>query len=194
MIAADKTKARLLAAARDSFLEVGPAKFSLRDVARRTGVSAAAVYRHFEDKDALFGAVCGQALELFYAYLVKALAAKTPRARIELCTMQYLRFGLDNRRDYRLIFMGDGSQLRDGPYATEDRGPTYQFLMDRVRECMDAGDFRVGDIDQTAATIWAHVHGLVSLRLAGQLGNLSEARFASFYKASTKQLLNGLAK
>lgn len=191
---ADDTKARLLAAARDAFLEDGLAKFSLREVARRTGVSPAAVYRHFDDKEALFGAVCGQALELFYAYLVKALVAKTPRARLETCAKQYLRFGLENPRDYRLIFMGDREHYGDTPQKVDDRGPTYQFLMDRVRECMDAGDFRVADIDQTAASIWAHVHGLVSLRLAGQLGNLSDARFASFYESSTKQLLIGLGK
>ncbi|HEX7662884.1 MAG TPA: TetR/AcrR family transcriptional regulator [Polyangiaceae bacterium] len=195
MVAAtEDTKARLLAEARDSFLEVGLAKFSLREVARRAGVSAAAVYRHFADKEALFHQVCGKSLEIFYSYLVKSLAAKTPRGRIDLCAKQYLAFGLENPRDYRLIFMGDREHYGDHEFKVEDRGPTYQFLMDRVRECMDAGDFRQADVDQTAATIWAHVHGLVSLRLAGQLANLTDAKFAAFYESSTKQLLAGLSK
>ncbi|MEO8878729.1 MAG: helix-turn-helix domain-containing protein, partial [Polyangiaceae bacterium] len=108
MVAAiESTKAQLLAAARDLFLEVGLVKFSLREVARRAGVSAPAVYRHYADKEALFGEVCQMGLEIFYGYLVKSLAGKTPRARHDICCQQYLAFGLENPRDYRLIFMGD---------------------------------------------------------------------------------------
>ena len=192
----ESTKSQLLTEARDLFLEVGLARFSLREVARRAGVSAAAVYRHFEDKEALFASVCGMGLEIFYAYLVKALAGKTPRARLDICSQQYLRFGIEHPRDYRLIFMGDREEYQK--FATkleqsiEDRGPTFQFLMDRVRECMEAKIMKDADVEETAATIWAHVHGLVSLRLAGQLGNLSDAKFAKFYGQSTDKLIAGL--
>jgi AcrR family transcriptional regulator len=194
--ALENTKAQLLTEARDLFLEVGIARFSLREVARRAGVSAAAVYRHFDDKEALFGDVCTMGLEIFYSYLVKALAGKTPRARLDLCSAQYMKFGLEHPRDYRLIFMGDREQYQEFSVAKElsvqDRGPTFQFLMDRVRECMEAKIVKDADIEETAATIWAHVHGLVSLRLAGQLGNLSDAKFAKFYAASTDKLIAGL--
>jgi len=189
----ETTKAQLLTAARDLFLEVGLARCSLREVARRAGVSAPAVYRHFEDKEALFGEACTMGLEIFYGYLVKALAGKTPRSRLDICSAQYLRFGLEHPRDYRLIFMGDGESYSDQALSVEDRGPTFQFLMDRVRECMDAKVMKHADIEETAATIWAHVHGLVSLRLAGQLGNLSDAKFSKFYARSTERLVAGLA-
>ncbi|MEO7113807.1 MAG: TetR/AcrR family transcriptional regulator [Polyangiaceae bacterium] len=192
----ESTKSQLLTQARDLFLEVGLAKFSLREVARRAGVSAPAVYRHFADKEALFSGVCNMALEIFYAYLIKALAGKTPRARLDICTQQYLRFGSENPRDYRLIFMGDREtfqKLAEKKVMVEDRGPTFQFLMDRVRECMDAKIMKEADVEETAATIWAHVHGLVSLRLAGQLGNLTDAKFAKFYAQSTDKLVAGLA-
>jgi AcrR family transcriptional regulator len=193
----ESTKSQLLTEARDLFLEVGLAKFSLREVARRAGVSAAAVYRHFEDKEALFASVCGMGLEIFYSYLIKALAGKTPRSRLDICSQQYLRFGLENPRDYRLIFMGDREEYQQLAtkleHGIEDRGPTFQFLMDRVRECMDAKIMKEADVEETAATIWAHVHGLVSLRLAGQLGNLSDTKFARFYQRSTERLIAGLA-
>lgn len=197
MVAAvENTKTQLLTEARDLFLEVGISKFSLREVARRAGVSAAAVYRHFDDKEALFGQVCGMGLEIFYGYLVKALAGKTPRARLDICSQQYLRFGLENPRDYRLIFMGDREAYQEfagaEDFTVEARGPTFQFLMDRVRECMEASIMKSANVEETAATIWAHVHGLVSLRLAGQLGNLSDAKFAKFYAQSTAKLIAGL--
>src|SRR5258708_2688575 len=47
----DGTKARLLTEARDLYLEEGFAHFSLREVARRAGVSAAAVYRHYDGEE-----------------------------------------------------------------------------------------------------------------------------------------------
>ena len=51
------TKTRLLVEARDLYIEAGVAHFSLREVARRVGVSAAAVYRHFASKEALLDEV-----------------------------------------------------------------------------------------------------------------------------------------
>lgn len=191
MAAADGTKADLLREARDLFLEVGLERCSLREVARRAKVSPAAVYRHFEDKEALFKDVCQMGLEIFYGYLVKALAAKSARARLDACAVQYLRFGLENPRDYRFIFMNDLSNAPDA-IVPEERGPTFQFLMDRVRECMDAGIMKEANVDETAAMIWATVHGLVSLRLSGQLGALTEKEFASFYERATDKLVRGL--
>ena len=59
------TRTRLLAHAREVYLEGGAAHFSLREVARRVGISAAAVYRHFDSKDALLGAVCEEGFRTF---------------------------------------------------------------------------------------------------------------------------------
>ena len=191
MASRDGTKADLLREARDLFLEVGLERCSLREVARRAKVSPAAVYRHFEDKEALFQSVCQMGLEIFYGYLVKALAAKTPRSRLDACAQQYMRFGLENPRDYRFIFMNDLSAAPEKA-VPEERGPTFQFLMDRVRECMDGGIMKEANVEETAAMIWANVHGLVSLRLSGQLGGLSEADFASFYARATDKLVLGL--
>jgi AcrR family transcriptional regulator len=192
----DGTKARLLAEARDLYLEEGFARFSLREVARRSGVSAAAVYRHYDGKEALFGQVCVAGLQLFYSYLVRALAEPTPRARLAAAATQYLRFALENPRDYRVLFMGAAQDVvgpapRPSPKAPE---PTFQFLVDRVRECMGAGVLREGDPDEIAAVIWAHVHGLVSLRLSGHLERAGdEAQFTRFYERAADRLVAGLA-
>jgi AcrR family transcriptional regulator len=192
----DDTKGRLLAEARDLYLEEGFARFSLREVARRAGVSAAAVYRHYDGKEALFGQVCAAGLQVFYTYLVRALAEPTPRARLAASSAQYLRFAMENPRDYRVLFMG-AAQDGAGPAARSEPKtpePTFQFLVDRVRECMHARVLREGDAEQVAAVIWASVHGLVSLRLSGHLARAgSDAEFARFYERATQQLVDGLA-
>src|SRR5437868_3673187 len=100
-----ETKARLRTEARDLYLDGGFAGFSLREVARRCGVSATAVYRHFDDKEALLRDVCATGFHIFSSYLLHALAARTPRDRLSARAEQYLRFAIENTRDYRFIFI-----------------------------------------------------------------------------------------
>jgi AcrR family transcriptional regulator len=190
------TRARLLAHARDVYLEGGPAGFSLREVARRSGVSAAAVYRHFDDKDALLGAVCGEGFRIFSGYLLRSLGEATPKARMLAAGDQYRAFALENPRDYRFIFMSTAEDLgfTKGP-MTPQRSATFQFLVDRATECIASRDLAPGDPVEIAAVIWAHVHGLASLRLSGHLAAAGDdAAFATFFRASTERLLLGLAR
>src|SRR4051812_755521 len=163
------TRALLVTAARDLFLEAGEPGFSLREVARRVGVSPAAVYRHFEGKEALIFAACTQGFEVFSGYLVRALAASTPLERALAACEQYRAFALENPLDYRFIFMSPAEQVQPpqaGASSAIERPllpqyTTFQFLVDRVRECMDAGVIARGDPGKTSVLVWAHLHGLV---------------------------------
>jgi AcrR family transcriptional regulator len=198
------TKERLIAAARDHFVEVGAGPFSLREVARNTGVSAAAVYRHFEDKEALLEAVYAEGFRVFASYLFAALSEREPLARLRASGRQYLAFGLERQRDYRAIFMRDASPAmqgsRRGAAAPADAndcvpGPTFQFLVDRVRDCVDAGVFAPVDPEAAAVTIWGHVHGLVALRLSGQLAAVGDDdAFRDLFHAGTDRLLTSFSR
>ena len=193
----DHTKTRLLAEARDLYLESGLDRFSLREVARRAGLSAAAVYRHYDGKEALLREVCGDGFRIFSSYLLRGLAAPSPRDRLTQSCAQYLAFGLEHPRDYRFIFMGaaeDAVPLAP-PVANREEGePTFRFLVDRVRECMQARVLRKADADEVALLIWSHLHGLVSLRLSGHLARVgSDAEFRRFFLHAAEQLLSGMA-
>ncbi|HZS38436.1 MAG TPA: TetR/AcrR family transcriptional regulator [Polyangia bacterium] len=189
----DNTRARLIAESRDLYLEQGFARFSLREVARRAGVSAGAVYNHYDGKEALLREVCGEGFRIFSSYLLRALDAPGARERMAASAEQYLRFGLEHPRDYRFIFMGaaeDAERLAPPAHQPE---PTFQFLVDRVRECMQARVLAKGKPDEVAALIWSHVHGLVSLRLSGHLSRFgSDAAFIRFYKHAADQFIAGL--
>jgi len=196
------TRALLVTAARDLFLEAGEPGFSLREVARRVGVSAAAVYRHFEGKEALIFAACTQGFEVFSRYLVRALAAPTPLDRALASCEQYRAFGLENPLDYRFIFMSPAEQVHPPTDKTAahmadpalPQNSTFQFLVDRIRECMDAGVIAPGDTRQTAVLVWAHLHGLVSLRLAGLLEPVGDDQaFAEMYRHSVARLFRALS-
>ena len=194
----DDTRALLLIAARDVFLETGVAGFSLREVARRVGISPAAVYRHFEHKEALIIAACTQGFQIFSSYLVRALSAPTPLARLQAASEQYRAFGLENPLDYRFIFMSPAEEVCPAPDPELEpdlpQYSTFRFLVDRVRECIDAGVLKPGDPEPVAVYVWAHVHGLVSLRLSAHLGWLGdEQAFAEHYRGSVARLLSGLS-
>lgn len=187
-----ETRARLLEAGRAVYLEGGAAAFSLREVARRVGVSAPAVYRHFENKEALLAAVCEEGFRTFGTYLMRSLAAKTPLERLRSCGTYYLRFALERPFDYRVIFMSELIALGFTEKIPSDHesASTFLFLVDRVRECIAAKVFAPGDEMEIAAMIWAHVHGLASLRLAGRLVPVGDdAAFAKFFERSVDRFL-----
>ena len=188
------TRTRLLEHARAVYLEGGAAHFSLREVARRVGVSAAAVYRHFNGKAALLAAVCEEGFRTFSSYLLRALAERTPMARLRASGDFYCRFALENPHDYRVIFMSSVEDLGLSETSPRESSPTFQFLVDRVHECVAAGVLVPGDAEEMAATIWAHVHGLASLRLSGHLDSVGDDEaFVAFFRTSTDHLLQGFA-
>jgi AcrR family transcriptional regulator len=140
--------------------------------------------------------------EVFSGYLVRALAAPTPLERAFASCDQYRAFGLENPLDYRFIFMSPTEQVHPSTEATPatmgdpalPQNSTFQFLVDRVRECMDAGVIAPADTRQTAVLVWAHLHGLVSLRLAGLLDAVGDDQaFAEMYRHSVARLFRALS-
>lgn len=189
----DDTRGRLVAAARDLFLEYGPVHFSLREVARRVGVSAPAIYRHFENKEALLSAACAEGFQVFSGYLVRALGESSAGKRLVATTDQYRRFGLENPLDYRFIFMNAADDaIKARPTGGTAQATTFRFLVDRVSECMAEALLAKDDPQKTAVVIWSHVHGLVALRLSGHLGVLDDKEFARLYRESVDGLIRGL--
>lgn len=180
------TRDLLLDVAGELIARGGSGELSLREVARRAGVSAPAVYRHFANKEALVAAVTQIGFQTLCTYLVAAMAHETPRARLDASGEAYLRFGLENPEDYRAIFM-----TRACVGKSDSPREAFQLLVDRVRECMDARVLERGDPETVAVAIWAHVHGLVSLRLSGHLARpANAAEFAQFYRRSVGKLVS----
>jgi AcrR family transcriptional regulator len=193
------TRQRLLDSARDLYLDEGLVGLSMRKVARASGVSATAIYRHFDSKEALLAAICGDAGQVFAEYLWQGLDGATARERLELTGIGYMRFALEQAPYYRVLFMSPLIELgyeELSATAQKKMAPNFQFLVDRVRECMDARVIAAGDPTDVAATIWAHTHGLVSLYLIGQLRRPfpRQDQFEDFYRRSVARLLDGLGR
>jgi len=175
-----ETKERILRESRELLREKGISGFSMRGVAERVGVTATALYRHFEDKDALLATLLEHGFTTFESYLMRALAGKTPLERLRGAGYAYFDFALDHPRDYALMFMTPCQELglRSVSQSAKSRmDATFVFLVDRVKECIAAGVCEAHDPMAAALNIWAEVHGLACLRLNGQLAEHDERAF-----------------
>ncbi|HEY8211569.1 MAG TPA: TetR/AcrR family transcriptional regulator [Myxococcaceae bacterium] len=188
-------RTRILASARALYLEGGMEAVTMRSVAKRVGVTATALYRHFDNKEDLLGELMVQAFETFGSYLYRALGGKTPMERFRRSAEAYLDFALEQREIYRTLFMSPVPRGKDGvPFTGKrfDSASTFQFLVDRIRECIDSGDLRKDEPEAVAVSVWAHVHGLVSLQICGSFDQADEA-FRQAYRSSVERAMAGLA-
>jgi len=91
----------ILAAAVDALAESGPARLSLRELARRAGVSHAAPAHHFGDKAGLLTAVAAEG----YTLLAEALTAAQQHAGDFLDVgVAYVRFAVEHRAHFEVMF------------------------------------------------------------------------------------------
>jgi AcrR family transcriptional regulator len=183
----------ILNCACDLYLEDGLEGFSMRKLARAVGVTAPALYRHYESKERLLIDVVGEAYKRLAEYLYRGLQGRTPEERFRMAGEEYLTFALENPRMYEVLFtLPDLVRLPEPPEEVRDQACAIgQFWNDRVRECMDASILRAGDPDEVGQTLWAHAHGLISLYLRGNLP-VDERGLRAMYRASTHRILIGL--
>jgi len=185
------TKESILTHARELFRAGGADRITMRAVAKRVGVTPMAIYRHFDNWDELLEAVIERGHATFLTYLQRALAEPTPAARLARAGQEYLNFALEHPRDYAAMFTHPRvSQAMRGKTPHWRDFATFRFLVDRLRECGDAGLLDLGDPEAAALSTWAQVHGLVSLYVAGRL-HLGERDFRALYARSVTDLFRG---
>lgn len=149
----------LLAAASALLEQSGPEALSLRAVARGSGVSPRAPYRHFKDREELLSALATQAFTDFGAALAAADAGSTPDHAVEAQSVAYVRFALAAPGRFRLMF-GPRRVAPDDALASA-KAKAFGVLEDRVAR--DAR--RHGDARARAVGLWAMAHGLAVLFL-----------------------------
>lgn len=157
----------LLAAAADLLEERGPEGLSLREVARRCGVSQTAPYRHFATREALLVALAADAFRAFASRLSQeAAGAAGPAARLCALGRGYVAFALENPEKLRLMFGPLSSQKDASEDLAEAARAAFALVEDATAACLaEPGSRR--DIDLAAATLgaWAVVHGLAHLAI-----------------------------
>lgn len=162
-------RATLLAAASELLTKGGPDFVTLRAVGAAAGVSRTAPYRHFHDKDDLLSAVAAENL-IFLADAMRRDAAGEAAAGTPLyrACLGYVRAAMQRPAHYRLVF-GD-FQIHNPSQALQDAADDCtQYLYEVVAEAQRDNILIAGDVREIAALLWATLHGLVDLTLAGHL-------------------------
>ena len=162
----------LIAAALDMIRASGPNGFTLAEVARTVGVSGAAPYRHFRDRNALIADIARQGFEKFAEQLFAAWADGKPNpvAAIEACARAYLAFARAEPAFYAAMFE-PRFPLEDDPAllaASERAFGVLRLAADAATRAMKQAS-RPPSL-MVALHIWSMCHGTASLFIEGPSG------------------------
>ncbi len=161
-------KAALVEAAAHIIREEGSEALTLREVARRVGVSQSAPYRHFADRRELVAAVAEQGFARLGDAMMAAMQGDGGRAGLRQVARAYVAFGLGNPAEYRVMFGPEVAVTDDLPSLRETGRSVLGFVAEGIRQLQKAGLVGDGDPWLIASATWATLHGLVMLTLDGQ--------------------------
>ena len=191
-------RATLLRVGLELVAEKGINGFTLREVARRAGVSHAAPYHHFPDRGALVRAIVAESYTDLAAALESSAAdaGADPVERLQAMGEGYVGFALANPDRYRLMFRtelaGEGAETEEVDRAGAD---AFRALVAAVEQAHDAGRLAPDiDVGTASAACWTTVHGVSSLLLDGALGVPADqpGRGRQLAKRLVEVLLRGL--
>jgi AcrR family transcriptional regulator len=162
----------LIQAALDLIAKKGPGGFTFADAARSAGVSSAAPYRHFRDRDALIADVARRGFELFAAHLDHAWSdgRPDPFTAFENFGRAYLAFARDEPAYYSAMFEA-GLSFDDDPALREAADRSFAVLR-RASEvlCARLPPERRPPSLMMSLHVWAMSHGIASLFARGDGG------------------------
>lgn len=177
----------LIEATEGLLAERGADGFSLREVARRAGVSPAAPAHHFGDAAGLLTAVA----TIGFAGLTEALERGDARgagdARVSLREqgLEYVRFSLRHPGRFRLMFRSQ--QLHDAPALLAQADAAFEVLARGVRRLWAVPDVAAMQPEHWQAVIglWSLVHGYAHLAIAGKFDGFRDGRSPEAFVLAT---------
>jgi AcrR family transcriptional regulator len=178
--------AACLSAALELLEEGGATALSLRAVARRAGVSPAAPYRHYADREALVSAVAAVGYRELAERLAAAHPAPSTHAQLASVGVAYVEFALEQPALFRMMFSEPCD--RDNEERVAATAAVSLYLREIVARC-----FPRADPEALAPAIWALVHGLAFLHLDGKLDASTPSVVADRVTAAIDGLLRAPA-
>lgn len=167
-----ETRDKILDAARELFVTEGYEGVSMRCVAEKIEYSPTAIYVHFADKNELFRELCHQDYARLAEVFRSSVMSTDSVDRLKQIGAIYVEFGIRNPNHYKFMFMTPHPPHELDEADREIMGnpeeDAYAFLKWAVQQAMDAGCFRaeLQDADLISQTLWASMHGVISLQIA----------------------------
>lgn len=167
-----ETRDKILDAARELFITEGFEGVSMRKVAEKIEYSPTAIYVHFADKEELFRELCHQDYARLAQVFQSSVMPTDPIERLKQIGAIYIDFGTRYPHHYKFMFMTPFPAHEPNEEDREMMGnpemDAYAFLKWAVQQALDAGCFRkeLTDAALISQTLWASVHGVISLNIA----------------------------
>lgn len=163
----DDARQKIILAAAHRLDQGGPDNIPLRTLAAENGCSTTVLYAMFGDKQGLIAAIMQTALASFAESQHSVPTTDDPLTDLVQLSLEYRRWALGHSELYR-IMMGASSRLSRESYF--ERGtPQYEHAIEPLSRmtarARDAGLLVPAPLDALTGSIWANIHGLVTLEL-----------------------------
>src|SRR5712692_3239519 len=150
----------------------GTEALTLRAVARLAGVSQAAPYRHFANKEAILAAVAEDGFRSLMTAMRQSVrdCGDLPLARLRAVGLGYVTFATSHPSHFRVMFGRDMADRSAFPTLRQVAHDTLTMVVDAIADCQRAGLVRSEEpAADLALTAWSSVHGLAALLVDGVL-------------------------
>lgn len=161
----------ILNVSKQLLIKEGFSNMSMRKIAGLANVSATSIYLHFKNKDDLLLALIEQSIENLKEALMEVVdASKGFLPQLEDLARAYVRFALEHPQEYEIIYLVRPEEMPT--YPKEKFGnvrSAYELLAGIMAEARQKDYIRVDDSLISAYTLWAQLHGVVSVILSKRL-------------------------
>lgn len=178
------------------FLEKNPLeKLSLRTLAQKAGVSQAAPYRHFKNRNEVLAAISQQGFELKFKYMLESflMNRNNPKELLHGCAQAYFKMGLLHPQHFKLMLTSPVCPSAEYPGLEQAAGLTFGLLKKTIQICQAAGVVGAGDPYHQSMHCWAMVNGFTTLYAEGRLEwlGVNEQNAATALRIFVDQFLSG---
>lgn len=180
-------RAALIAGALALIREVGADGFTLREVARRAGVSHAAPYRHFRDKADLAAAIAEEGFEGLARAMEEAAEGEgSARDRLLRAGRNYVEVALRRPEHFRVMFAAELDAKRH-PDARKAADRAFAGLVRLIEEAR-----LVGEPLTLARIAWSQVHGIATLAIGKQFAFRTKGETLEFTEVAMRAVVDGM--
>ena len=137
----------------------GVGGLSLRKVAKQAGVSHAAPYSHFLDKQALIAAISTEGFKQLYLQIeeILRLYCEEPKNLLIETAWAYVQFALNEPDRFKLMFSSVLEKEMDYPDFVEASQQNFQQVVEVVQICQQAAMLKTGPAELTAVSVWVYL-------------------------------------
>jgi AcrR family transcriptional regulator len=164
----------ILCAACDLIEDNNIASLSLREVAKKVGVSHTAPYRHFKDKESLLAGIAGVGFKQLAKQIAGAVESNhdNPAAQLQAAGHGYVQLAMNSPQCTQLMFSGILPCDDTYPELRASGDLAFGGLKMIIEQGQASGVFKKGDVETMALAAWASIHGLALLLISGNLAEI----------------------